>query len=276
METNIIRYNLKDRGRRYRGKERNFNIAQIAAAINSPETQERVKNRDMHGFYGHWPRVKFGMIPNEGVMDGQDTAPRVIPAFITTYLQAFPDGTVEHRAEFIDTEPGQVAAKLHASKVGGFSSAIDEMNPRFFGFDYVLEPNFSTNRGYSLDSAAGMTLDDVEQAVRDEQLHAMSILLDSVNAERKAVSDVIERLQAENEELLSMLSSVKPDAAATLDSTAAGIRPLAVSKGPAERLRREASRFMGAHLLNFVEPEPAGDSKVRQEADRLTRRIIRG
>ena len=64
METKIITYNLKDRGRQYRGKERNFNIRAIVDAINSPECQERVKNRDMHGFYGHLTRVKCGMIPN--------------------------------------------------------------------------------------------------------------------------------------------------------------------------------------------------------------------
>jgi hypothetical protein len=65
METKIITYNLKDRGRQYRGKERNFNIRSIVSAINGPACQERVKNRDMLGYYGHWPRIKFGMNPAE-------------------------------------------------------------------------------------------------------------------------------------------------------------------------------------------------------------------
>lgn len=276
METKVISYNLKDRGRRFSGKERNFNIRAIAAAINGPATQERVKSRDMHGYYGHWPRVKFGMIPNEGVMDGGNTAPRVIPAFITTYLRAFDDGTVEHKAEFIDTEPGRVAAKLFDSRVGGFSSAIEEAPAQFFGFDYVLEPNYSTNRGYTLDSAAGMTLDDVEQAIRDEQLGAMGFLLDSINAEREATSAVIERLMAENEEYLSMLAARGPDATARLDDASTGVRPLIVSAEPLERMRRDARRFMDSALIGFVDPPAKGDTEAAREAQRLTSRIIRG
>lgn len=276
METKVISYNLKDRGRRFRGKERNFNIRAIAAAINGPATQERVRNRDMHGFYGHWPRVKFGMIPNEGVMDGGDSAPRVIPAFITTYLRAFDDGTVEHKAEFIDTEPGRVAAKLFDSRVGGFSSAIEEAPAQFFGFDYVLEPNYSTNRGYALDSAAGMTLDAVDEAIRDEQLGAMEILLDSINVEREATAAVIERLMAENEQYLSMLAAQGPDSTVRLDDASPGGRPLIVPVEPIERMRREARRFMDAVLPAFVEPPAKVDTDAAKEAQRLTSRIIRG
>lgn len=251
METPLIRYNLKDRGRRYRGKERNFNIASIVGAINGPETQERVKNRDMHGYYGHWTRIKYGMIPNEGIMDGGDAVPRVIPAFVTTHLKAFPDGTVEHRAEWLDTGPGQVAAKLNQSKIGGFSSAIQESSAQFFGFDYVAEPNYTTNRGYSLDSVGGMTLDEVDDAIRDEQLHAMAAILDSISSERERVADVIERLATENEQLLSMLASAGKTAA-TLDS--AGVAPLMVPVEPAERLRRATERFQSSALMTFIAP----------------------
>ena len=161
METKIITYNLKDRGRQYRGKERNFNIRSIVSAINGPACQERVKNRDMLGYYGHWPRIKFGMVPQEGGMDSGRPS-LVEPALVTTFLKAHDDGTIEHQAEFLDTDSGQVAAKLYAGRVGGFSSAIDQHRPEFFGFDYVLEPNYSTNRGYTLDDVRDMTLDDID------------------------------------------------------------------------------------------------------------------
>ena len=69
METGLIKYNLKDRERQYRGQERNYNIKAIVDAINGNECQERVQKGDMLGYYGHWPRLKFGMAPTEGGMD---------------------------------------------------------------------------------------------------------------------------------------------------------------------------------------------------------------
>ena len=83
MQTEIIKYSLADRGRKYRGKDRHFNIAAVVAAINSPATQERVRKRDMLGYYGHWPRVKFGMNPSEGGLESG--IPSVVePALVPT------------------------------------------------------------------------------------------------------------------------------------------------------------------------------------------------
>jgi len=253
METKVITYNLKERGRRYRGKERNFNIRAIVDAINGPACQERVANRDMVGYYGHWPRLKFGMRPVEGGLDGGRPA-LVEPALVTTLLRASPDGTIEHQAEFVNNDPGQVAAKLYAGRVGGFSSAIDPMRPEFFGFDYVLEPNYSTNRGYTLDDVNGMTLDDIEAAIYDEQLRGVLRLLDSANDERDRASDVIEHLRAENEHLLGLLAAKGVDAALVLDSAA--IAPMAVSVDMADRIQRDAQAFRGASSLpGFVKPK---------------------
>jgi hypothetical protein len=257
METPVISYNLRDRGRQYRGKERNFNIRAIVDAINGPACQERVKNRDLLGYYGHWPRIKFGMNPAEGGLD--DGRPSLVePALVTTMLRASPDGTIEHQAEFLNNDPGQVAAKLFASRVGGFSSAIDQIRPEFFGFDYVLEPNYSTNRGYTMDDVSGMTLDDVDAAIYDEQLRGLNRLLDSATAERDLANDIIERLRAENEQLLSLLAAKSAHAGAVLD--AASVSPLAVSTDPLERIRRDADAFRSAMALpKFVEPANNAD-----------------
>jgi|SRR5580765_892984 len=254
MQTNVITYNLKDRGRQYRGKERHFNIRAIVAAINGPACQERVRNRDMQGYYGHWPRIKFGMNPAEGGLDGGKPA-LVEPALVTTLLRAHEDGTIEHQAEFLDTDSGQVAAKLYASRTGGFSSAIDQKTRTVFcGFDYVLEPNYSTNRGYTLDDVRDMTLDDIGAAIYDEQLRGMALLLDAADAERERASDVIERLSAENEQLLSLLATKGIDAGATLD--AVGIAPLVLSSGMSERMACDMAAFHGAGALpRFVGPK---------------------
>jgi len=205
-KTPIIKYNLKDRGRKFRGVERSFDIKAIASFINSSECQEKVKNRDMLGFYGHWPRLKFGLNPSEGGLDCGKPA-LVEPALVTTHLTAKNDGTIHHRAEFLDTAAGLVAAKLHLGRVGGFSSAIDIKRPEFFGFDYVLEPNYSTNRGYALDNVANMSADDLNNAILDEQLQGLLLLLDKVQNEQDVARSVIEHLQLENEQLLSVLTN---------------------------------------------------------------------
>lgn len=259
METPVIRYNLKDRGRKHVGQPRNFNIKAICDAINGPACQERVATRGLVGFYGHMPRVRFGMSPVEGVLDNGKYVP-IEPAFVTTYLKADYDGNVEHRAEFLDTAAGRLAAKLFDSKMGGFSSAIDTNKPEFHGLDYVLEPNFIQNsyRGVVLDDAMSgnigeLTYDDVYAAEQDEQAQAMTVLLDSVNAEREASSAVIERLQSENEQLLSMLAKKGVDPSSVLD--AVSVLPVAVSNDAAERMQRDAEFFQHAALPSFVEPQ---------------------
>lgn len=208
METPVITYNLKDRGRQHTGIERNFDIPKLVAAINSAECQERVKNRDMIGFYGHWPRIKFGLNPAEGGLD-KGKAVIVEPAIVTTYLRAYPDGTVEHREEFLPTQSGELSLKLWQSKTGGFSSAIDTLKPKFHGNDYVNAANFTKNRGYALDSAfcadglcsLGLTLDDIEQNIYEEQVAGMMQLLDSANILHANALLSIEQLEKQLEEL---------------------------------------------------------------------------
>lgn len=258
METPVIRYNLKDRGRKHVGQPRNFNIKAICDAINGPACQERVATRGLVGYYGHMPRIRFGMSPVEGVLDNGKYVP-IEPAFVTTYLKADYDGNVEHRAEFLDTAAGRLAAKLFDSKMGGFSSAIDTNRPEFHGLDYVLEPNFIQNsyRGVVLDDAMSgdtgeLTYDDVYSAEKDEQARAMVVLLDSINAERETTGAVIERLQHENEQLLSMLAKKGIEPSAVLD--AASVLPVAVSISAAERIGRDAKLFRSAELPTFLAP----------------------
>ena len=43
METPLITYNLKERGRKYRGTDRDYNIPQLVKYINGNECQEKVK-----------------------------------------------------------------------------------------------------------------------------------------------------------------------------------------------------------------------------------------
>lgn len=166
QQTPVISFSLADIGRRHTGKKRSWNIPRLVAAINSPATQERIRNRDMLGYYGHWPRQRLGMdLAEGGVIDGKVVI--IEPAHATTMMRADEDGTVHHQAEFFDNAPGRAAAGLFANKAGGFSSAINHDKPMVYGFDYVLEPNFTANRPYTLDGAEvdddSVTFDEVNE-----------------------------------------------------------------------------------------------------------------
>lgn len=274
-ETPKIKYNLKERGRVHTGQSRaSLNIRAVCDAINSPACQERVATRGMIGFFGHFPRRRFGMRPAEGGIDKGQYVP-VEPAFVTTYLKADYDGTVEHRAEFTDTESGIRAKKLFDGRIGGFSSAISPDCREFFGFDFVYEPNYLSNShlGAIMDSAGGMSYDELAAAELDEHAHGMIHLLDSIEVERVSTNAVIERLTEENEQLLSMLARTSVSAGAVLDSAA--VRPLVVSVDAAHRLQRDRDFFLSERSLpGFVEP-PKGDTQPGALYDRTVQRFRR-
>lgn len=253
MQTQVITYNLKERGRKYRGKERNFDIAALCSAINGPACQEKVKNRDMLGYYGHWPRIKFGMNPAEGGLDAGKPS-LVEPALVTTLLRAAPDGTIEHQAEFLNNDPGNVAAKLYAARVGGFSSAIDQNAPEFFGFDYVLEPNYSTNRGYALDDISSMGEKDFEAAIYNEQLRGVLLLLDNARAERENTIAAIENLRTENEQLYRLLAKRENKKRAALDAIKSEGWDFCTAA--AQKMRADAALFHAARDLPQFEAPP--------------------
>lgn len=153
-KTRVLSYSLKDRGRKYNGPSRdNVSIPAMVQLINSPQVQELVNTSSMHGFYGHQIRQRFGMVPPETVIiDGRTV--QLEPAFTTIKLSATADGTVSHQAEFCQNNAGEFAMKQYQANVGGFSTAVNykpagmQVIPTgFFGFDYVMAPNFVGNTG---------------------------------------------------------------------------------------------------------------------------------
>lgn len=217
--TDSITYNVHERGRKIRGIDRRFDTGLLAKMINGPDVQEKVKHGDMLGYFGHWPRIKFGMATVEGGIDKDSGKAVALPMAVRTVeLSAAPDGTITHRAEFLDTEAGHIAEGLYKSKAGGFSSAIDAVPntsphiPRaFHGFDYVYEPNYSTNRGHSLvlDSIGpemAVLLDQVIQHAGVEQ-HEMAMLFDSLHVQHERALDTLERMANERDLLIERLAT---------------------------------------------------------------------
>lgn len=219
MITDTITFNVRERGRVARGKDRNFDTVALASLINGAAVQEKVKHGDMVGYYGHWPRLKFGMEPAEGgIVDGKVVA--VEPAIRIVELKAESDGTIRHRTEFLNTPGGVLAKALYDSKTGGFSSAIvtaPNTSPGvpigFYGFDYVLEPNYTFNRGHKLvldsaELAEEGVLEFLDSVVSDYASGAdvMAGLFDSVHRQLGDALAALEKATNENEVYLAMLA----------------------------------------------------------------------
>lgn len=276
--TGVMRFNVRERGRQFRGQDRNFDTAALASLINSGEIQERVAQGDMLGYYGHWPRVKFGMEPMEGgLVAGKPVA--LEPAVRTVYLKAHEDGTIEHEEEFLDSAPGKLAERLFKSKAGGFSSAITaprrgarQIAQGFHGFDYVLEPNFTKNRGYALDGVNVDELTDEDCAVLDEVgqynslLDSTNAILDQIQNDYSLLEQVAERLEQENVELMSMLSKREARSDVALD----GVLDV-ISHGTNNRFDA-ADDFFNAELADF-EKEKKPESPRTAADDFLTKRF---
>ncbi|APQ14632.1 hypothetical protein BJP27_23960 (plasmid) [Pseudomonas oryzihabitans] len=256
-KTGIIRYNLADRGRKVRGQDRHLDLPAAARLINGADVQERVREGDMIGYFGHWPRIKFGVNPAEGgIVNGQ--AVSVAPAIRTTFIQADNDGWVDHEVEFLDTVPGKIAARMYASKAGGFSSAINTrpvgnkvVPVGFYGFDFVLEPNYTTNRGYgvALDGVMGgddFALDAISEA--QEIMERCTTMLDSMQAQYDSLLSSHARLTQENDELLDRLARAGINRVA-LDAVTE------VTTLPVHTQLDNADAFLSAKLVTFVEPK---------------------
>lgn len=260
-----IRFHPNQRGREFRGEDRNFDVSSLVSVVNGGSVQERVKNGDLVGFYGHWPRIKFGLNPAEGgIVNGKAVA--IEPAIRVREIKAEPDGWIEYFVEFLKTAPGKLAKRLYDSKAGGFSSAIDAPKrgskrfvQDFFGFDFVLEPNMTANRGYVLDS---VTAD--EAAVLDEVAHynaaldSLNNMLDSMQRDYEMALQTINKQAEEMIELQSMLVRKNKTADMNLDSVATYVT-----------VRRDAGRLAKAEVfLDCIDSLPSLDEPKPEKPEK--------
>ncbi len=276
LKTGRITYNLANRMRKHRGQDRNFDLAAAARIMNSPAVQERIKQGDMVGYFGHWPRVRFGIDPEEGgFVDGRQVS--LEPCSRTIYLRAHDNGLVEHEQEILDTESGKIAQRIWGSNAYGFSSAIDtkrlgnvQVPIGFFGFDFVKEPNYAENRGYAVALDGVFDSEDILDAVEERNQLFMSVnaVLDSARRDYDNALATINSLMAEREELFSML---KRRDQRVHEPVLDGV--LEVLHVPRRTYLDDADDFLDAPLIH-VEKEPVPPSPT-QAADKLLKRHFR-
>jgi len=176
MTNEIIKCNfsLLDEGRKYTGHHRKYILESARSVCYAPETREGIQLREKFGFLGHGRRMLAGKLQlgeTEVVRlpNGQSILLENIPSNVTTFFEVSQNGDVEHHQELLlENDPGKTVFGLHKSRVGGFSWACGGADGgamgttkinSFEGFDYVLNPGFSANRGYILESADAGTRD---------------------------------------------------------------------------------------------------------------------
>lgn len=278
LKTGIIKYNLADRMRKHRGQERNFDMVAAERLLNGPAVQERIKLGDMTGYFGHWPRVQFGLDPAEGgIVGGKQVS--LEPCVRTTYLKAYPNGDVEHEQEFLDTTSGKIAERIYGSNAYGFSSAIDakrlgqiQVPTGFFGFDFVKEPNYSANRGYVVALDGVIDSEDVLDAVaeRNDLFDTVNRMLDDAKTAHDMTLATLDSVLQENEELLSMLSKIpKAPKEVVLDGCADLIR------GSTNSYLDSADDFLTAKLVQYEKTGAEQAPSTTVAADKALARHFR-
>ncbi|MCY1295057.1 hypothetical protein D9M70_443780 [compost metagenome] len=154
--------------------------------------------------------------------------------------------------------------------MGGFSSAIDPNIPEFYGFDWVNDPNYSTNRGYdlALDSVANgeMSIDDLLMAEYAEQTAGMNQLMVMMESNMQLALDTAARLERENSELLDILSRKAPTGPADL---------VPAGGAATQRLERDRKFFLDSTALPaFKSPDKGAKRADENEYLALASRVI--
>lgn len=290
--TEVIRYNVNERGRDFTGVDREVDINALCLVVNGPVVQEHVRKGDIYGYMGHGFRVKYGLDLPEAILDPLSGKTITLePAVKTVMIKAYPDGTIEHQQEFLPTASGRIAQRLYQGKAWGFSSVFyaplqnGKRTPKnYFGMDFVKSPNYDTNRGYDamLDSTnAGALqgtnfaeeysamLDSVDGilAASEKAMQEVNELAESISKDYVHQCELNDDLVEQNAKLLARISALTKGQAtgAMLDSTPVAVLERGYSFHPdkAAAMLDSAQHYMNVPLPGY-EDNPA-DEKTRQE-----------
>jgi len=180
-----VKFNIFQTGRDISHKERGYVLDNVREVIDSPQVQERVKKRQLFGYYGHTMRELAGKMSLGAknvlkLSNGQEIVADAVPACVCSELSIDDEGNVTHTQEILKTPEGDTIKALHTSKVGGFSWAAsggakgkNTFLSDLFGFDYVPNPRNLNNNGF------GLVLDSDEQDSVPSREKIIKILKDA-------------------------------------------------------------------------------------------------
>lgn len=261
LEQITCTFNIFDTGRVHGDKNRGYLLDNVKSAINSSFVQERLRMREMLGYVGHGYRelakkLNVGEVDTARLPNGQSTVIKAIPACVCTDIRIDDEGNLTHTQEIIDNEEGKTLLGLHNSRIGGFSWAAspagnlatmgsNTLIDGIYGFDYVVNPLFSSNRGFVLDSA-------------DDEAGEQAIL-DSLQAHG------IEAMEA-RDRLSEWYASVNIEAQHYRDQTMQYMNLLAAQNANYDNLQDQHNAV--ANQLKAIQSQQEADKEARKQAIR--------
>jgi len=206
------------------GSTRNYNKSLFRDMVNNKEVQMHIKNGYAVGYYSHQNRDLRTLIPSERNSNGDE----VFPCCKTISMKYNDDDTVTHTQRILSNDIGKEVQKLIKGGVGGFSGVQNIPKKKFYGFDYVISPNFTTNRvivdnsckngmcGISMDSVSNELENDIQKRIRN--------YMDSIGVDDENVFKALFNLEKYTDEysntleLLGEIEKTKMQKSETLDS----------------------------------------------------------
>jgi hypothetical protein len=192
------------------GKPRNYNMQKYQAMIDSDKTKKHIKNGYCLIFYSHEARTPSkNYLAFERDKDGNYQLPvgRVLEVSFSH------PSTVKFKALILNNAMGKEVQKLIESGVGGFSLVNDLKNKILLGIDFVLSPNFSSNRVITDETCkngmCNISLDTVQQKIEDELEKSVSAYLDGIGVDDKDVFNAIVTLERQTQEYHDSIELVK-------------------------------------------------------------------
>jgi len=178
------------------GSPRNYDKIKYKNMVENKKTQIHIKNGYAIGYYGHDSRdPNKGYIPHERDKNGDV----IYPCCKTLSMKWVEPNLVRHTQRILSNEIGKEIQKLIKAGVGGFSSVHNLKTGDFYGFDYVISPNFTTNRvivdNTCKNGMCGISTDSVFNSIDNEIRGNIKAYLDSIGIDDNSILEAIYNLE---------------------------------------------------------------------------------
>lgn len=165
-----ISFDITEHGHSY-GMPRNYPLDKIQKLIRSQEVKKAIENGYALCMYGHMARhKKQGYLANEA---NAETGTIQEPIGKVTQM-SIKDRIISYKMTLVETSENKVKSvvKFIENSIGGFSAVWDVKRGVFYGFDFVLSPNFNGNR-VVMDSICSDGSCQLGSAINDTVLDAI-------------------------------------------------------------------------------------------------------
>jgi len=183
------------------GRQRNYAIEKYKKMVENPKTQLHIKNGYAIGTYTHDYRTSSGVLKNR-----DENGNPIEPCCKTIAMEWVEPHYVRHTQRIANNETGKKIQKLIEAGIGGFSSVHNLNTGDFYGFDYVIYPNFATNRVVADNSCemgmCSLNKDDVVSELENIIKQKAEFVVDSLGIEddRDEIISTIEELERQTPE----------------------------------------------------------------------------